>query len=49
MSASIQDIIGKLKGVLLDDVYFYTVLIVVVGILSFGLGRLSVEEGSARR
>ena len=47
MSASIQDIIGKLKGVLLDDVYFYTVLIVVVGILSFGLGRLSVEEGSA--
>ena len=50
MSASIQDFSKKLKGLLKDDIYFYALLIIVTGVLSFGLGRLSVgdSQGSAR-
>ncbi len=43
MSKSIQDIYHIIKSFLEDDLYFYTILIIVVGILSFGLGRMSVE------
>jgi len=43
MSASIQDMYHNIKRVLRDDVYFYTLLIIVVSILSFELGRLSME------
>jgi hypothetical protein len=34
----------KLKALIENDVYFYTVLIVAVSVLSFGLGRLSMQE-----
>jgi len=34
----------KLKAFIMDDAYFYTVLIVLVSILSFGLGRLSMQD-----
>jgi len=34
----------KLKSFIMNDAYFYTVLIVVVSILSFGLGRLSMQD-----
>ena len=44
MSASIQDISKKLKAFISDDGYFYTVLIIVISLLSFGLGRMSVQE-----
>jgi hypothetical protein len=44
MGASIQDMYEKLKGLLDDDVYFYAVLIVLVGIISFGLGRWSIQD-----
>ncbi|MFT5849530.1 MAG: hypothetical protein ACI9H6_000339 [Patiriisocius sp.] len=33
-----------LKSIIAEDVYFYTALLVLVGVLSFGLGRLSVED-----
>ncbi len=44
MGQSIQDMLEKLKSFIMNDAYFYTVLIVVVSILSFGLGRLSMQD-----
>jgi len=47
---SIQESIGKLKsravGLLLDDEAFTITLILLVGIVAFGLGRGSVEQAS---
>lgn len=34
----------KLKAFIMNDAYFYAVLIIVVSILSFGLGRLSIQD-----
>jgi hypothetical protein len=34
----------KLKSYLADDAFFYGVLIILVGVVSFGLGRFSVQE-----
>lgn len=34
----------KFKGILADDALFYSVLIVLVGVASFGLGRWSVSQ-----
>jgi len=34
----------KLKAFIQDDAYFYTVLIIVVSVVSFGLGRWSGQE-----
>lgn len=34
----------NIKQILSDDVYFYTLLIVVVSVLSFGLGRFSMQD-----
>jgi len=44
MGKSIQDFREKLKALIMDDVYFYTVLIIVISALSFGLGRWSVQD-----
>ena len=38
---------NNIKRLLEDDLFFYTVLIVVVSILSFGLGRWSMQEVTA--
>ncbi len=46
MRASIQDIKEKFNLFITEDVYFYTILIIMISILSFGLGRLSVLEQS---
>ncbi len=46
MSASIQDIREKLKGLIMNDLYFYTILIIVISVLSFGLGRWSMRDPS---
>ncbi len=49
MAGSIKEFWGKIKarggGILADRELFSAALIVVVGIASFGLGRLSVHEG----
>lgn len=34
----------KFKDVIAEDVYFFSLLIIVVSILSFGLGRLSMQD-----
>lgn len=44
MSASIQDVRNRIKSFLEEDVYFYTLLIIVISVLSFGLGRMSMQE-----
>jgi hypothetical protein len=44
MSQSIQDITYKIKTVLVSDTVFPALLIIMVGIASFGLGRASVGE-----
>ena len=49
MSASIQDIKEKFKAFIAEDVYFYTVLIIVISMLSFGLGRMSVHETQSQK
>jgi hypothetical protein len=49
MSASIQDISKKLKAFISDDRYFYTLLIITVSFLSFGLGRMSVQESQSNQ
>jgi len=46
MGQSIQDMYEKLKAFIENDVYFYTLLIVMVSVLSFGLGRLSMHSES---
>lgn len=40
---SIKEISGKIKPRFLDEQFFAAVLIVVVGVASFGLGRMSVQ------
>jgi hypothetical protein len=37
----------KLKSWLADDTIFIAILLVLIGVVSFGLGRLSVGEGSS--
>ena len=34
----------KFKGIVTDDAFFYAVLLVLVGLVAFGLGRQSVAE-----
>lgn len=47
MSASIQDVRNRIKSFLEEDVYFYTLLIIVISVLSFGLGRMSMQEAQS--
>ena len=37
----------KLKPFLANDAYFMAILILLIGVISFGLGRLSVTDGVA--
>jgi len=37
----------KFKGIVTDDAFFYAVLLVLVGLVAFGLGRLSVAQVAA--
>lgn len=43
MSVSIQDLIEKIKLLLVDDGLFTVLLMIMVGVAGFGLGRQSVE------
>lgn len=43
---SIRYMWQKLKSFLANDAYFYAFLILIIGVLSFGLGRLSVSENT---
>ena len=36
----------NIKQMLSDDVYFYTALVILVSVLSFGLGRMSLPDTS---
>ena len=45
---SIQDIADKFKGFLADDSFFYGMLLVLLAVTSFGLGRQSVEYTESR-
>ena len=38
----------KFKGILSDDLFFYSVVITCIAAASFGLGRLSVSENTAQ-
>lgn len=40
---SIQDIVGKFKGILSNNEVFTALLVILVAVVSFGLGRASVE------
>lgn len=42
MQPSIRQIAEKLKSLIADDAFFYSVLLVLVAIVSFGLGQRSV-------
>lgn len=44
MRQSIQDIAGKFKGFLANDTLFMALLLILVGVGSFGLGRGSVPS-----
>ena len=46
MGQSIQDMHKNIKQMLSDDVYFYTALVILVSVLSFGLGRMSLPDAS---
>ena len=37
----------KFKGIVADDAFFYAVLLVLVGLVAFGLGRQSVAQVAA--
>lgn len=39
----------KIKGFVGNDQYFYTILILLVAISSFGIGRISAVEGPSNR
>ena len=41
---SIREILGKIKTALKNDHIFYSIVVILVGIASFGLGRLSMED-----
>jgi len=41
---SIQDIYKNINRFLTDDVFFFTLLILLVAVVSFGLGRSSVDQ-----
>jgi hypothetical protein len=43
---SIQTILLKIKLLLQNDRFFISVLIILVGVTSFGLGRLSIDKDS---
>jgi hypothetical protein len=43
---SIRHLLEKLKSFLVDDAVFYSLLLVLVAVASFGLGRLSVFQKS---
>jgi len=44
MGSSIQEMFNKFKSLLADDLVFYTILIVLVALTAFGLGRWSVSQ-----
>lgn len=44
MADSIQEMLDKFKYVLKDDGFYYGTIIVLVGVICFGLGRWSVSE-----
>jgi hypothetical protein len=44
--SSIQEMFDRFKSLLQDDLFFYTALIVLIAIASFGLGRASVTHQS---
>jgi capsule polysaccharide export protein KpsE/RkpR len=46
--SSIQEMFDRFKSLLQDDLFFYTVLIVLIAIASFGLGRASVMQESMK-
>ena len=46
---SIQDITDKFKGLVADDTFFYGLLLILLAVTSFGLGRLSVLPGGPER
>lgn len=46
MARSIQEISAKFKPLWEDDRLFYGVLVILVAIVSFGLGRLSISQNS---
>lgn len=48
MTVSIQDILNKFKSLVADDSFFFGVLIVLISIASFGLGRWSVVPEPAQ-
>lgn len=51
MGSMIQELKGKIKGLLTDQTTFTAILLILVAIASFGLGRQSVttlEEGSGQ-
>ena len=41
MGRSIQEMTNKIKTLFEDDTFFYTVIIILVGVASFGLGKHS--------
>lgn len=47
MQASIRQIGEKLKSLIADDAFFYSVLLLLVAIVSFGLGQRSVTVNPA--
>ena len=49
MTASIQDIVQRIKSFFDDDIYYYTTLLIIVSLLSFGLGRMSVQDTVQRQ
>jgi hypothetical protein len=38
---------SRIKSILEEDVYFYSLLLVLIAVVSFGLGRMSMIEPSA--